>query len=280
MQKTTVKLGYFNGCPNFGDLLNISIPQKIFNVAIEHSSYRDCKAVFIGSILERLTCKKMNLKRMYTKYRKPIVHIWGTGFIQAPQSSFRHMARRVKVHAVRGHISLNRLQKKIGDDLDGVALGDPGLLVSYLVESSEVTKKYRLGVIPHYVDYNNPLLERINVSDSTVIDVRQSPEKVLLQMQECECIISSAMHGLIAADSLRIPNCRLIVSDEVIGGDYKFNDYYSAFGIGTHCKVDLRYRNFSASDLVELKESYSVTDLQVEELCNGLMQSFPFGRLL
>ena len=83
---TIIKLGYFNGRPNFGDLLNVTIAKKVFNIDVEHASYSNCEAVFIGSLLECLTRSRMNLKYVYRKYRNPIVHIWGTGFIAPPKS--------------------------------------------------------------------------------------------------------------------------------------------------------------------------------------------------
>ena len=46
------------------------------------------------------------------------------------------------------------------------------------------------------------------------------------------------MHGLIAADSFCIPNIRIILSDNIIGKDFKYNDYYSVFGIENHNKID------------------------------------------
>ena len=189
------------------------------------------------------------------------------------------MVRRIKIHGVRGIFSLNRLRKKLSMPFADVPLGDPGLLSSYLIESSTISKKYRLGIIPHYVDSKSPLLNRINISNSVIIDVCQDPEAVLLQMQQCELIISSAMHGLIAADSLRIPNRRMVLSDNVIGGDYKFNDYYSVFGIDSHPVIDLRRRDFSDADLLELEQSYCITDQQVEDACQGLVQSFPYKEL-
>ena len=47
------------------------------------------------------------------------------------------------------------------------------------------------------------------------------------------------MYGLIVADVLYIPNVRMILSDKISGGDYKFNDYYSAFGLNEHEKIIL-----------------------------------------
>ena len=54
--------------------------------------------------------------------------------------------------------------------------------------------------------------------------------KVLKAIQECHLIVSSSMHGLIVSDAFGVPNRRIAISRGMIS-DYKFGDYYSAFGI-------------------------------------------------
>jgi len=47
------------------------------------------------------------------------------------------------------------------------------------------------------------------------------------------------MYGLIVADSLGIPNFRMVLSDKIIGGGCQYNDYYLAFWIENHNYIDL-----------------------------------------
>jgi polysaccharide pyruvyl transferase WcaK-like protein len=65
----------------------------------------------------------------------------------------------------------------------------------------------------------------------TLLNINDPPLAFLNKLQSCEVVISSAMHSLIAADSLGMPNIRIKISDNITGGDYKFKDYYSVFGI-------------------------------------------------
>ena len=65
---------------------------------------------------------------------------------------------------------------------------------------------------------------------------------ILYQNLSCEAIISSALHGLIAADSFFFPNRWIKLSDNLMGGDFKFNDYYSVYDIDIQ-PLDLRNIN-------------------------------------
>jgi len=74
------------------------------------------------------------------------------------------------------------------------------------------------------------------------------------------------MYGLIAADSLGIPNFRMVLSDKIIGGDYKYNDYYSISWIENHNYIDLIRQDFSDKDLPSTKANYQITQGKFVEL--------------
>ena len=123
---------------------------------------------------------------------------------------------------------------------------------------------------------NNPLLQKISVKNSVVLDINKEPTELIYEIAACKNIISSAMHGLIAADSLEIPNIRMVLSDKIVGGDYKYNDYYSAFGIKEHRVLNLREKGFTDADLPTIAENYVITKAQVEKIQENLIRSFPY----
>ncbi len=260
---------------NFGDMLTPNILRKIFNISLEHAEPQNCNIYAIGSILESLFTNSMSLRKRIKKlFNKPVI-IWGSGFIKPEQNQKYISIRKMDVRAVRGKLTLERIQKYIKTKQD-IVLGDPGLLCSMLIDTSNINKKYELGIIPHYVDSKSPYLNNINVKNSVIIDITKPVEHVLKQIAQCKCIISSAMHGLIAADSLGIPNIRMILSDKIIGGDYKYNDYYSAFGIKNHHKVDLRKEFFLEKDLGALSKNYQVKKEVVHQKQIELLKAFPY----
>lgn len=185
--------------------------------------------------------------------------------------------RRLDVRAVRGYLTLEKLKKYKNISIsENVVIGDPGLLSKFIFDTKDVKKKFDLGIVPHYVDKNNILLNKINVKNSTVIDIQQNPKDFIRKIAECRNIISSAMHGLIASDSLGIPNVRMILSNELAGGDYKFNDYYSVYGLEKHNVINLNFQNFNDRDVKNIEENYKITSEQVNNICNNLIKVFPY----
>lgn len=150
-------------------------------------------------------------------------NILGTGLIRDERRSFNY----AKIWAVRGELTRDRIGAP-----SGTPLGDPGLLSSHLI-SSRMPKSYALGIVPHYIDKNDVRVVAIarrlghNVK---LIDVQRAPVKVLKDIDRCESILSSSLHGVIAADALNIPNAWIQLSDRVTGGGFKFYDYATAIG--------------------------------------------------
>jgi pyruvyltransferase len=56
----------------------------------------------------------------------------------------------------------------------------------------------------------------------------RKPAAVLQDIDKCDAILSSSLHGLVCADSLNIPNGWLSLSDKVFGKGFKFRDHFSA----------------------------------------------------
>lgn len=271
-KRKTLGLLYFNSVQNFGDILNVEL-FKMFNTKVIRADAPYANVIAIGSLLQTLfTGRKPHFAE---KFASPLI-VYGSGFIEDTPATYNSI-RRLDVRAVRGYNSLEKLKHyKNVKIADNVAIGDPGLLAGRMFDTSKIKKKYDLGIIPHYVDKDSPLLKKIKVKNSIIIDIQQEPHKVIEQIAQCKNIISSAMHGLIVADSLGIPNIRMVLSDKITGGDYKYNDYYSAFGIRKHTKFNLSKQSVTDKDLPAIKQNYKITTKQVSQICDDLIKAFPY----
>ena len=269
-----IKLFYYIEDNNFGDELSVYIARKKYKQVV-YSSPSRCDAVFVGSLLHCFMIGESRVTRLLNLLRPPVT-VWGTGFITNPDLNKYKPIRRFDVRACRGFLTLKILNNMSGVKISkNIVIADPGLLASRWIPFTHPEKKYRLGIIPHYVDKNDPLLTKINVSDSVIINIQQPPEVFMEQLAECENILSSSLHGLIAADSLGIPNIRMVLSDKIGGGDFKYNDYYSSFGFNSHRVINIMQRGFSDVDLSDIINSYKIDKGQVAQMQDALSASFP-----
>ena len=83
------------------------------------------------------------------------------------------------------------------------------------------------------------------------------------------------MHGLICADALEIPNAHMVIGNGVIGGEYKFRDYYSVYSKVNYSPVYLENKVLTDADIASLKEAYHVPSAEIDDICARLIQAFP-----
>src|SRR3989304_6089909 len=107
--------------------------------------------------------------------------IWGSGFISA---SFKFKDVPRKICAVRGPLTRDIIIKQ------GISCpeiyGDPALLYPLFYKPA-IKKKYRLGVIPHYVDQNHPLLNMFKQHPEVlIIDILAGINEVVDDICRCE----------------------------------------------------------------------------------------------
>lgn len=161
-----------------------------------------------------------------TAYKTAETIVWGSGCSGAE----RGLTHPKKVLSVRGPLSKKYL------DRHGVACpkvyGDPALLLP-LFYRPRVEKKYKLGVIPHVVDQQHPVVRELrekHADDVLVIDLAHYHcwTDVIDQICSCEKIASSSLHGLIVSDAYGVPNCWIELTGNVSGGYSKFLDYMAS----------------------------------------------------
>lgn len=209
---------------NWGDDINFFFLKELFkrNIAVfNYSVYsrflrkigRGNNYLIIGSTITMLTNEK--------------TIIWGAGAID-PNSPLPHKPQ--KVLAVRGPLSREYLIKN--DVTCPQIYGDPALLLPK-VYSPKIGKKYKLGIIPHYDDYNNQLIDHLK-KDKTVLFIKMEGYTnwldIINQILSCEMIASSSLHGLIVAETYGIPNLWINISGNLIGGHFKFHDFFASIG--------------------------------------------------
>jgi len=215
--KSSVRLFYSlrkNGSINFGDDIAPVLFERLTGRPVRHTKVPSCDFASLGSIIEMI--QRRRSKRL-KRFRLDPIKIWGSGCIRPGGNISRFL---IKPLALRGKLTSARL------GIEGIPLGDPGILFNRLHQPSSV-KKYRYGIIPHYTDESSPAIREIldATKHSTLIRVDNDPLITLKMIGECECIVSSSLHGLVAADSFRIPNYKCTFLGNLDGGSYKFIDY-------------------------------------------------------
>ena len=160
----------------------------------------------------------------------------------------------MKILALRGKHTQKQVENILKRKIN-VTLADGGLLASKLLDLSKIEKKYKVGIIPHYVDFKFDLSKNVGLENYRVIDVTKNPMFVLSEIAQCEVILSSSLHGLIIADSFNIPNKWVKMSDNLFGGDYKFRDYYSIYDYEPKA-IDLRDEIVDEKTIETIKKEY------------------------
>jgi pyruvyltransferase len=276
-----INLNYYNveNCPNFGDVLNLPLIEKLSGKNVRHANSKTSDSLCIGSLLDGFL-----LKRGKMPYPGRPLHVWGSGFIAAegmhPNLKCTHeeqFSREMVFHAVRGYSTLNRL-RRMNCNVQSTVVGDPGLLASYIYPMTHTSKKFLIGFLPHYADVSEPVFQHLRnrFSNSTILNVFDPPEILLERMNECELILSSAMHGLIAADSYGIPNIWLRISDNLTGGDYKFVDYYSVYSLSPRHVGLSDALNLTTKDIMRIIDEYPIKSTMVRNIQENLLASCPW----
>lgn len=263
------RLRTFYGLDNFGDVLS-PVLIEYFGGSCTRASISFADFCCIGSLLDG------TIKGDECIPTERPLHIFGTGFIQESHGGEEKFQRPVHIHALRGKLSKSRCEKILGRPLSEVALGDPGLLIRRMFLQERVSMQKDVGIVCHYIDEKSPSLRNIKLKKQSyrMISVREQPEEFVKQVRECAFILSSSLHGLICADSLGIPNKHMVLSDKVAGDGYKFRDYYSVFNSASYCPVDLRMTEIHDEDIEKFKEEYTITEQEVEVVCDSLVQAF------
>ena len=178
----------------------------------------DAQLLGSGSILDAwaLRGRRSILRHFFPRKNAGHLHVWGTGFI-LPDSD-AEWPQNVHYHAVRGPRTAERTD-------DRATLGDPGILAALLLEARP-PKQWAVGLVPHYGDVDSLNRGAALPTHWRLIEPCRPVVDVVREIASCELIVSSSLHGLIAADSLGIPCLwALTAKPSANPPPFKFHDY-------------------------------------------------------
>ena len=249
-----IKLYWWDIEPNFGDRFMGDLVYRLFGYRCEWASLLECDLIGAGSILDQPGLAD----------RQQTIQVWGSGFIK-PESNGPN---RAVFHLVRGALSRSRLPSAFHN----IPLGDPGLLANLIYERAQPSGK--IGVVPHYVDKESAIIQGMKQDGRfVVLDVADPPSDIARGIASSSLILSSSLHGLIFADSFGVPNAHIILSDGVMGGTYKFRDYFSSVN-RTYEAADVK-RLFDDDYLESLRTAY-VPVRGLAGIQRRMIRSFPY----
>lgn len=253
---------YYNKCKcrnnyNFGDYITTFIYETLFLkkpiLDINGGVKKNDVIIGAGSILNSARNNSI---------------IWGTGLMFGSET----IQKPKKILSVRGPLTRNRLLK-LGIDCPE-SYGDIGLILPYFYYP-EVQKKYKLGIIPHYIDkgkFNEIYME--NDKDVKIIDVTEPIQNVIKNILECEMTISSSLHGVIVSHAYNVKCMWVKITDKIGGGFFKYRDYYGSINIDNYNEM-LPYnynKQISTQETIKLVNSYPnpafpINTKSIIELC-------------
>lgn len=237
-----IRCSYLYWCRN-ALLINAYVDDDTWT-GIRHSNWGDdLNYYFISHLTKRPVvflhrfwlAKKLNFKNYLcigtlldaVNYSRESTIVWGTGV----SGQDRLFTIPKEIRSVRGQKSIDFLQEK---NMPYPALvGDPALILPLFYQPKNKEKKYKLGIIPHVIDLEHPIIKQIlseNSNEVLIINLSKFEKwtDIIDQICSCECIVSSSLHGLITSDTYGVPNCWIELSGKISGGYFKFYDYASS----------------------------------------------------
>lgn len=253
---------WYNYKLNWGDAINPILIEGLFHKKIYHQNdivnFSNKPVISaVGSILNVFPKNK-------------IVHVWGSG-VANPKKPMGYLPE--KIYSVRGPKTLKYLKEQNIQAPD--VFGDPVLLIDRLYNPDKITKKFKLGIIKHYED-KTPALDKIVSVNEDIIYIpivrnMDYPFEIIDEIQSCEKIISSSLHGLILADVYKIPNA-WVFFDGFEKSQFKFLDYYESINVKN--KTPQIIKTLNKNSLMSLYFDFQNIELNTELL----LQTHPFKK--
>lgn len=282
------------GNGNFGDELNPYIIKALSGIQpkyVDVAKLPASKKVALKAMLSNLTKGRFSLAfqkenwvtlsnqnvivaigSVISWFSSPNIIVWGSGIIQ--EKSKIHPA---DFRAVRGKYTLKRL-RELGYNTEQTVLGDPALLLPLIFPYKAVTKKYKVGIIPHYIHYDK-IKKQIKNDEILIINLLDPIEKILEEIMMCELTLSSSLHGIIVSHAYEVPSLWASFPNldllDLAGDDIKFADYFSSLSMPEYPAVPVDFKEFEVFK-IKYADRILPNKKNTRELQSGLLKCAPF----
>jgi pyruvyltransferase len=192
---------------NFGDALSPDLVGFVSGKEVEFAPKEEQKTLAVGSIIH--SAKSGDI-------------VWGSGSLRPVPID----GTGIRYLSVRGKLTKSLISNAEVPDV----FGDPALLLP-LYYDNKVEVTHDIGLVPHYVDYETCREIAGEYPQGTkIINVLRPWREVVDEIRSCRSIVSSSLHGIIVSEAYGIPATWAVWSDRLIGGRWKFDDYFSGTG--------------------------------------------------
>ena len=199
---------WYAGTPNLGDLLSPQLTSHAFEQPVVRvSATYHGKTLGAGSILHHARAGDV---------------VWGSGLFRGTPFD----ATGVRFLAVRGPRTRSAIR---GSEVPEV-FGDPAVLLPQFYVPRTDGRRYDVGIVPHYVHQ-----EHMRVRDTALcwVDVTDPNWRSTVDLiVSCDVVVSSSLHGIIVAEAYGIATVWVEPGAEIVGGRFKFDDYFEGTGRG------------------------------------------------
>ena len=246
---------------------------KIHNI---DSSY-ECSTENIGDFLSYIVvkhflpvntkCEKNGSKKIslyavgsLIGLRRQDAVVWGSGILYPSYDRILRMKKsKYDIRAVRGP-ETRKVLMDIGKKCPEI-YGDPAILMPFVYEPPDKTKKYKTTIIFNHGDNNTvvPSDQTENVLSILTTDYKRFIDRIV----RSEMVISSSLHGIILAESYNVPAVLLRQENQEL---FKFKDWYYSTGRESFIFAD------SVSQALAM-DPMPIPDLS--EMRKKLIESFP-----
>ncbi|MGH8243486.1 MAG: polysaccharide pyruvyl transferase family protein, partial [Steroidobacteraceae bacterium] len=238
---------------NFGDVLNPYVIEKLSGRPPRYAPRGQC-LLAIGSTVKFATEQTV---------------VWGAGTPRMgdrlhPQADYR---------AVRGPLT-RELVLQSGASCPPV-YGDPSWFLPRLYRPARAARRYRMGLVLHHSNTGELEAGEGVKLISVIRGSYQEIESFIDELHECDCVLSTSLHGLIVAHAYGIPArwCEVADSAAPLPGDgTKFRDYLLTVGLESEHRLSVPRGTLVTLD--QVREAQGLPRQQID--LDALAAAAPF----